>query len=195
VILTRSPNGNVSLFLDDLLHPSGIAVDRWRNVYFTQLPTPGDPGSMGGMNTVNVTDGTTVMTLTSGEPEPTDIAVSRSGDAYWTCKSAGVILKRAADGVVSVLLSQLHSPTGIALDHQAEKLYFTETPTPGLSGGMGGQNAVWVYHLAMGELELVAAGDPEPTDITVARNGRVFWTCSSAGVIVEARHVSDHGAE
>jgi DNA-binding beta-propeller fold protein YncE len=195
VILTRSEAGDVSLFLGGLQHPSGIAADPWNNIYFTQIPTPGVPGSVGGINTVNVTDGTTITTLSMGEPEPVDIAVSRSGDAYWTCKTAGVILKRSADGTVGLLLDQLNAPTGIALDHHGEKLYFTETPTPGVSGALGGQNAVWVYHLQDGQLELVDAGDPEPTDITVAPNGRVFWTCSSAGVIVEARHIGDHGAD
>ena len=186
VILTRSRRGDVSLFLGGLDQPSGIAADRWDNIYFTQLPTPGVPGSMGGLNTVNLTDGNAIATLTQGEPEPTDIAVDPWGDAYWTCKSAGVILKRAAGGTVSLVLDGLMSPTGIALDHRGRKLYFTEVPTPGVSGGMGGQNAVWVYDLENGDLEPVDLGDPEPTDITVARNGRVYWTCSSAGVIVEA---------
>lgn len=193
VILERSVfRGETSLFLGGLEQPSGIAVDRQGNVYFTQLPTPGVGGGAGGMNTVNVTDGETVEVLTLGEPEPTDIAVSRNGTAYWTCKSAGVILSRKADGTVSLLLSGLASPTGIALDHQGRNLYFTEVPTPGVPGSQGGANKVSVYDLRKGKLELVAAGDPEPTDITVAANGAVFWTCTSAGVIVEARDKS-HG--
>ena len=186
VILTRSRRGEVSLFLSGLEQPSGIAADRWDNLYFTQLPTPGLPGNMGGLNTVDVSDGSSIANLTTGEPEPTDIAVSRRGDAYWTCKSAGVILRRNAEGSVSLLLSGLAAPTGIALDHQGRRLYFTEVPTPGVAGGMGGLNAVWAYDLETGDLDSVALGDPEPTDITVAPNGRVYWTCSSAGVIVEA---------
>jgi sugar lactone lactonase YvrE len=141
---------------------------------------------MGGMNTVDVSDGNAIVNLTTGEPEPTDIAAGPGGDVYWTCKSAGVILTRSAEGVVSLLLDNLMSPAGIALDHQGRKLYFTEVPTPGMPGGMGGQNAVWVYDLATGALDPVDMGDPEPTDIAVARNGRVYWTCTSAGVIVEA---------
>lgn len=193
VILERNIlHGETSLFLGDLEQPSGIAIDRWNNVYFTQLPTPGVGGGAGGMNTVNVTDGESVEVLTLGEPEPTDIAVSRNGTAYWTCKSAGVILARTPDGTVSLLLKDLASPTGIALDHQGRQLYFTEVPTPGKPGSQGGENNVWVYDLRKGERELVNAGDPEPTDITVAANGAVFWTCTSAGVIVEARDKS-HG--
>lgn len=89
VILQRRSNGAVSLFLVGLNHPSGISVDPWNRVYFTQLPTPGVPGTMGGTNTVNVSDGVTTRVLTMGEPEPTDIAVAKDGTAYWTCKSAG----------------------------------------------------------------------------------------------------------
>jgi hypothetical protein len=187
VILTRNHAGCVSLFLDELEKPTGIAADRWDNIYFTQVPTPGVPGTAGGRNTVNVSDGSSVTVLTLGEPEPTDIAVNRRGDAYWTCKSAGVILRRTADGTVSLLLRDLQSPTGIALDHRGTTLYFTEVPTPGVSGAMGGRNKVWAFDLFNQELELVNAGDPEPTDVTVARNGAIYWTCTSAGVIVEAR--------
>ncbi len=191
VILERNRHGDVSLFLGGLEQPSGIAVDQWDHVYFTLLPTPGLPGSMGGRNTVNVSNGTDIRVLTMGEPEPTDIAVSRRGVAYWTCKSANVILARTPDGTVSLLLSGLNAPTGIALDPHGERLYFTEVPSPGVPGSMGGQNKVSVYNFEEGQLEIVDAGDPEPRDITVARNGRVYWTCSSAGVIVEAKRT--HG--
>src|SRR5262245_25478462 len=169
VILERNRRGDVSLFLGGLEKPSGIAVDRWDNIYFTLLPTPGVPGTMGGRNTVNVSNGTEIMVLTTGEPQPTDIAVNRKGDAYWTCKSANVILQRTADGTVSLLLKDLHAPTGIALDPHGERLYFTEVPTPGIPGSEGGQNRVSVYDFAEGTLDLVDFGDPEPTAVTVAR--------------------------
>ncbi len=186
VILERKPNGTVAPLLVGLVQPSGIAVGHEGDVYFTQLPTPGVGGGSGGTNTVNVSDGTSITVLTTGEPQPTDIAVNRRGDAYWTCKSAGVILQRSAAGVVSLLLSGLDSPTGIALDHTGGKLYFTEIPTPGVSASGGGRNAVYEIDLTSMERTLVDFGDPEPTDIAVARNGSLYWTCSSAGVIVEA---------
>ena len=191
VILERNRRGKVSPFLTGLTQPSGIAVDRHGFVYFTQLPTPGVSGPNGGANTVNVSDGAEVEVLTLGEPEPTDITVSRNGTAYWTCKSAGVILRRTAAGQVSLLLNGLNSPTGIAVDPRRNILYFTEVPTPGVSGPNGGANKVSAYDLETMEMELVDAGDPEPTDITVAPNGSVFWTCSSAGVIVQARDVRE----
>lgn len=186
VILEREPNGSINPFLRGLTQPNGLAVNKAGEVFFTQLPTPTVGGSAGGTNTVNVSDGTSVTVLTMGEPEPTDIAVAPNGDTYWTCKSAGVILERSAGGVVSVLLRGLDAPMGIALDHKGKKLYFTEVPTPGLPGTRGGRNAVHELELETMERTLVDFGDPEPTDIAVARNGNLYWTCSSAGVIVEA---------
>jgi DNA-binding beta-propeller fold protein YncE len=189
VILEQDEDGFTSMFLTGLRQPSGISVDRQENVYFTQLPTPGVSGMMGGMNTVNVSDGVTIDVLTMGEPEPTDIVVGKDGEAYWTCKSAGVILERDSNGVVSVLLSGLNKPVGIALDHKGENLYFTEVPTPGVSGFMGGSNQVLEYNFLSGEKTVVDFGDPEPTDIAVTPNGNLYWTCTSAGVIVEATPV------
>jgi DNA-binding beta-propeller fold protein YncE len=128
--------------------------------------------------------------LSTGEPEPSDVAVSPNGDAYWTCTTAGVILgRRASDGMVFLVVSGLEDPIGIALDHQGRHLYFTEVPTPGMAGSQGGRNRVSVLDLQTGELQIVDEGDPEPRDVTVAPNGRAYWTCTSAGVIVEARPV------
>ena len=188
VILEQDEDGVTSVFLRGLNKPSGIAVDHSDNVYFTQVPTPGVNGMNGGSNTVSVSDGTTTHVLTLGEPEPTDIVVARNGDLYWTCKSANVILERSAeDGVVRVLLRQLDKPTGIAIDRKGRNLYFTEVPTPGVSGRNGGRNKVWELDLKTGVRTVVNAGDPEPTDLAVARNGNLYWTCSSAGVIIEAK--------
>jgi DNA-binding beta-propeller fold protein YncE len=155
-------------------------------VYYTELPTP---GVAGGLNKVSVvetdsTDGPVVLHM--GEPEPTDIAVSRHGDLYWTCKSAGVILHQDEDGVTAPLLTGLSKPVGIAVDHKGRLLYWTEVPTPGVSGANGGTNKVWQYNLKTGVKTLVHSGDPEPTDVTVSKDGTIYWTCSSAGVIVEA---------
>lgn len=186
VILEQDGDGVTSVFLRGLNKPSGVSVDRDDHVYFTQVPTPGVNGMNGGSNSVNVSDGTTTVVLHMGEPEPTDIVVGKNGDLYWTCKSAGVILEQSAAGVTRVLLNQLDKPVGIALDHSGRNLYFTEVPTPGLSGANGGQNKVWEFDLKKGEKTLVHEGDPEPTDITVAKNGNLYWTCTSAGVIVEA---------
>ncbi len=122
----------MSLFASNLERPSGITVFRRNTVVYTQVPTPGVPGTEGGRNNVSVIHGFGKFVINAGEPEPVDVVVSRRGDLHWTCKSAGVILKRSIDtGVVAPLLTGLASPTGIALDHKGEMLVFTEVPTPG----------------------------------------------------------------
>lgn len=187
VILTQDEEGETTPVLTGLQKPSGIAIDRWGSIYFTQIPTPGVPGTIGGMNNVSVLTRQEVSVLNMGEPEPADIAVSRKGDLYWTCKTAGVILQRNAQGEVSVLLDGLNKPVGIALNRQGDRLYWTEVPTPGVHGSNGGQNKVWELNLRSMKKALVNSGDPEPTDLTVDRDGRLYWTCTSAGVIVEAQ--------
>ena len=183
VILTRLEDGSIAPFATDLQQPSGIAVGRRGAVCFTEIPTPGMPG---GSNRVSVIRGDHKRVISMGEPEPVDVAVARNGDLYWTCKTAGVIPRRSK-GTTSVFLSGLDSPVGIAVDHRGEYLYFTEVPTPGRSGTQGGRNKVRRYGLESGELMSINEGDPEPTDVAVARNGNVYWTCTSAGVIVEAK--------
>ncbi len=193
VILEQAPNRPASTampLLTGLAKPSGIAIDEDGKVYFTQLPTPGVGGGSGGTNTVNsvsTENHHSVHVISSGEPEPTDIAASGDGELYWTCKSANVILTRDVDGNIKPLLTGLNQPVGIALDEKRQLLFWTEVPTPGVAGTAGGLNKVWSYNLRTAAKILVHAGDPEPTDITVTPNGRIYWTCSSAGVIVEAR--------
>lgn len=169
--------------LTNLRRPSGISLDEGGNVFFTQVP---EPGQMGGANAVTVFDGKTQTDLHIGDPEPTDVVVDKEGRLYWTCKSAGVIATQIG-GETSVLVSGLEQPIGIALDERGEKLYWTEVPTPGMSGENGGRNRVSELDLNSKEITVVHQGDPEPTDVAVASNGDVYWTCSSAGVIVQAQ--------
>jgi sugar lactone lactonase YvrE len=188
VILTQDRRGNTTPLLMQLQQPNGIAIDRRDSVYFTQLPTPGVPGTSGGTNSVAVFDRRTFRLLHQGDPEPTDIAVGQQGEIYWTCKSAGVILtQERPGGPTTVLLEKLNQPVGIALNRSGKKLYWTEVPTPGVPGSNGGQNSVWELNLRTGVRTLVDAGDPEPRDVTVDRDGAIYWTCTSAGVIMEAR--------
>lgn len=184
VILKRSA-GITTPFLTGLERPVGIAIDRQGTLFYTEVPTPRVGGGAGGRNRVVEFDGT-MRTVSMGEPEPVDVAVARNGDLYWTCKSAGVIL-RYSGGATSLFLGGLDNPVGIAIDHKGRNLYFTEVPTPGVGGSAGGRNKIWRVNLQTGARSLVNEGDPEPTDVTVARNGNLYWTCTSAGVIVEAR--------
>jgi DNA-binding beta-propeller fold protein YncE len=192
VILRMNADGTASPLLQNLQKPSGIALDRKGNVYFTEIPTPGVPGPAGGTNRVSAFDGSGIEVLTTGEPEPTDIASNRRGEIYWTCKSAGVILTQDIHGKTTTLLSGLPKPTGIALNHKGTKLFWTEVPTPGVGGANGGTNKVWELNLKTKVRTLVNNGDPEPTDVTVDRDGSVYWTCTSAGVIVKAMPTPRH---
>ena len=194
VILKQDENGVTTAFLTGLHKPSGIAITKKGVVYFTEVPTPGVAGGMNGVFSSG--DGKSIQKVNMGEPEPVDVAVASNGDVYWTCRTAGVILVRSAkDGMIRVLLSGLKKPTGIAIDSQGGNLYYTEVPTPGVSGAMGGMNRVVKYDLKNKTTTVINAGDPEPTDIAVASNGNVYWTCSSAGVIVEARLIRRDGDE
>jgi streptogramin lyase len=192
VILRQDENGVTTAFLTGLHQPSGIAISKRGIVYFTEVPTPGVAGGMNGVFASG--DGVNIQKINMGEPEPVDVAVAPNGDLYWTCRTAGVILVRdAKDGMIRVLLAGLNQPTGIALDPGAQNLYFTEVPTPGVAGSSGGMNRVVKYNLRHHRTTVIHAGDPEPTDIAVAPNGNVYWTCTSAGVIVEARR--KHGRD
>lgn len=187
VIVVRTPDGKVAPFLTGLDHPTGITADLFGNVFFTEVPTPGVKGTDGGLNSVNVDHGDAQRIIHAGDPAPTDIAVAFGGTTYWTCQSAGVIVCRDRLGNLKVILDGLDQPKGIALDRIRDKLYWTEVPTPGVAGPDGGTNEVWEYDLESGEKTLVDAGDPYPADVTVGCDGTVYWTCMSAGVIVEAR--------
>lgn len=188
VILKQTRDGVTTAFLMGLNKPSGIDVSNQGVVYFTEVPTPGTAGGMNGV--FASADGSSIHTINMGEPEPVDVTVAPNGDIYWTCRTAGVILVRSAkDGMVRVARAGLNKPTGITIDRQGRNLYFTEVPTPGVAGSSGGMNRVLKLELGSGEMTVINQGDPEPTDIAVAPDGTVYWTCTSAGVIVEARPV------
>lgn len=188
VILKYKPGYGRSFFLphdpmaedaEFLMSPSGIAVDTHGDVLFTEVPMPG----VSGANMVSVSDGWNISLISDHEPAPTDIAIARDGTAYWTCKTAGVIVKRTPAGVISVLKDGLESPTGIAINYNGNKLYYTELPTPGMSGADGGSNRVMELNLGTMYDSVVADGFPYPVDVTVSPEGRVYWTCTKAGVI------------
>lgn len=192
VILQYNRHDGKSFFLpadpgaDDaqfLLSPTGITVDRNSDVLFTELPMPGTVGP----NMVSVSDGENITHISNDEPAPTDIVISFDGTAYWTCNTAGVIIRRSRAGVISILKTGLESPTGIALDRWGRKLYYTELPTPGVSGDEGGTNRVVELDLYTMKTTNVSEGFPLPKDVAVAPNGNVYWTCTKAGVIACAK--------
>lgn len=198
VILEQKPDGTTTKLLTGLDKPTGIAIaPDGKTLYFTQIPTPGVKGVDGGTNTVSKLDiaSGAVTVLHRGDPEPADVAVDRAGNVYWTCRTAGVIVEQTPDGTTTVLLRGLSKPVGIAVDASGKNLYFTEVPTPGVKGVDGGTNTVNRVNLRTLERTILHSGDPEPRDITVDRKGNVYWTCSSAGVIVEAKRSNDFGGD
>lgn len=175
-----------SVIARDLERPTGITVSLFRQLYFTELPTPGVSGPNGGTNTVNqLRANRRVRVLTEGEPEPTNLSANLFGDIYWTCKSAGVILtleRRATEA--SLVVGGLNNPSGIAASPLGFAQFFTEVPTPGTSGANGGENKVSVFIEGIGRTIVLDQGDPQPTDVAVDLFGNIYWTCTSAGVIV-----------
>lgn len=190
---TQFGTGTQTVLLRNLKSPVGIDVPLFVPgfIFFTQVPTPGVPGSAGGSNDVNVAiqflRSYFAFPLNAGEPEPVDIAVGLDGTVYWTCRTAGVILMRSTSGDVSLVESGLDSPMGLDIDLYG-RLYWTEVPTPGISGANGGRNRVVRYSPSTDETVVINSGDPEPYDVTVSPFGdEIFWTCRSAGVILRAR--------
>jgi streptogramin lyase len=181
-------NGNaVANVTAGLNKPTGMAAYPFGGaLYFTEVPTPAVGGNNGGMNAVYafLQGVNQEVLLDDGDPQPSDVAVDLAGNVYWTCTSAGVIVKRS-NGTTTVIASNLNKPYGIATDYLGN-LYFTEVPTPGVSGANGGLNKVSKLKLSTGAITLIDAGDPDPIDVAAHPDGTVYWTCRSAGVIVEA---------
>ena len=186
-VVMRGKGTSHSSVATGLSNCNGISVTPKGRIFITQLPTPGKPGSKGGKNNVAELLNGKAVVLKAGEPEPVDIVADANDNLYWTCKSAGVILRRdAKTTAVSLVLDKLDSPSGIAMDG-AGNLYFTEVPTPGKFANQGGRNAVWKYDPKTRNLTAIQFGIPEPTDVTVSADGKnVYWTCTSVGVIMQA---------
>lgn len=197
-VILRKTNfgaGTKSAVLQNLHSPLGIDVPLFfpNSLVFTEVPTPGVPGSNGGQNRVvlaaKLLNSYFQFPLSSGEPEPSDVAVGLDGTVYWTCKTAGVVLMRNTLGQISLVEDGLESPTGLDIDLFG-RLYWTEVPTPGVSGANGGRNRVVQYTPRTGALVVINSGDPEPRDVAVSLLGdKIFWTCTSAGVIVRAKRI------
>ncbi len=176
-----APRYTLSVVADGLQKPTGLAIRGSDELYFTELPTPGVAGGQNRVSRLDLESGE-IENITTGEPEPTNLAIGSDGDVYWTCKSAGVILRLMEEGGVSLFASNLDRPSGITI-FRRNTVVFTQVPTPGVPGTDGGRNNVSVIH-GFGKF-VINAGEPEPVDVVVSRRGDLYWTCKSAGVILK----------
>ena len=111
--------------------------------------------------------------LHEGEPEPTDIVVSKKGEIYWTCKSAGVILEQEER-------HDANAPDrpGPSLRDRAGKngktLFLRKCRRPECratraDATRSGRSTSRPLHA-----RIVHEGDPEPTDVAAAKKGNVY---------------------
>ena len=90
---------------------------------------------------------------------------------------------RAQSYQFTVVASGLHRPTGIAVRGN-HTIYFSELPTPGVNGARGGSNSVNELNLKKATITTLHMGEPEPVNLSFSE-GSLYWTCKSAGVILE----------
>jgi hypothetical protein len=181
-------NGTVRRLASGLHLPSGIAVDSEGRVYFTEGSGNESEGLSGN---VSMLDGREATVLRASEAEPADLAVGKGGDLYWTNATAGTIAHLATDGTLEIVLAGLDRPQGLALDEARDRLYFTEVPTPGLTGSGGGRNTVNALDLATRERTVLHRGDSEPADVAVSPSGLVYWISSRTGQVFESSTEGD----
>ena len=166
-----------------ILPATTIAVDAEDRVYIAGA-TPTFTGS--DVAAVFVMGNTASTIPDSGGPVKTALAAASTGDLYWTSNQDGVIYHRAKNGSGNVVVSGLNHPQAIALDPAEDILYFTEVPTPGVSGDTGGRNTVNAIDLATLKRTVIHQGDPQPAGIAVASNGNIYWTSASRGLVMVA---------
>ena len=176
------------IIIDGLNSPQGIHVDLYGNLYFTEVPSPGEFGADNTVTRYRLRNGRSRV-VSTGEPYPTNIASDLFGNVYWSCQTAGVILRSGRFGTREPQMERTGLDTPVGLDvplFSSRTLLFTEVPTPGVFGTDGGENTVKIsfrffrrnFTFALNE------GDPEPSDVAIGLDGTVYWTCKTAGVIL-----------
>ena len=162
----------VQVIAQNLPAPTGIAVRGQgpnTTIYWTEVPNPGVPMMNNAVRKMNLHTGVQTL-LHMGEPDPQNIALDKFGNVFWTCRSAGVILRQSADGMTTgPILENLLRPTGISVDLHGN-VYFTQVPTPGVPGNMGGMNTTNVFDGKT--IHTLTFGEPEPTDIVFADDAK-----------------------
>ena len=185
----RAQNYEVNIIATGLNQPFGLtasALGDSDTLYFTEMPQAAMGLGTSGSNTISKLTLSTgdVSVLNRGDPQPTSIVQDAQSNLYWTSRAPGVIMMRAPSGDCAILAWGLQQPIGIALDAAGENLYFTEDPTYGVAGVNGGENRVARLNLASGARTVLNALDPAPWNMAIAKNGDIYFTCKSAGVII-----------
>ncbi len=143
-ITARAQPFKTDLVISGLQKPSGINLDVYGNLYYSEIPTPGTGDGENRVVRLNANRKKSVV-VSAGDPNPENISTDLYGNVYWTCESAGVIVRRTqfGTGSQSVLLRNLKSPVGIDVPLFVPGfIFFTQVPTPGVPGSAGGSNDV-----------------------------------------------------
>jgi hypothetical protein len=173
-----------------LASPTGLAISGLGDsdtLYYTEVPQAAAQGlGSNGSNTVSklTLSTSTTSLMNRGDPQPTNVVQDAQGNLYWTSPEPGVIMTQSPSGNTAMLLWGLDHPVGLTVDAAGQNLYYTELPTYGVLGWNGGENKVWQFNLATQYATLLNPIDPSPTDIVVAKNGDIYFTCQAFGIIV-----------
>lgn len=95
LILKRAAGGGAEIVARDLKSPTGLATDYLGNLYFTELPNPGNVNRVGPKNKVsrlNLRTGQVTL-VSEGDSNPVDVGVSLSGRVYWADRTDNVIVE------------------------------------------------------------------------------------------------------
>jgi hypothetical protein len=119
-------------------------------------------------------------------------AVAANADQYQANTEEGAIYRRMAHGTSSrlgppeLLLAGLDHPLAVAPDPSGTILSFTEVPTPGLGGELGGRNTINVFDLTTRTRTVLNHGDAQPAGIALAADGTVYWANTARGMVMSA---------
>jgi hypothetical protein len=95
LLLKRGTRGGAEIVARNLKAPTGLATDYQGNLYFTEVPNPGNANPEGPKNRVSRLEVRTgkVTVISEGDANPVDVGVSVFGRVYWADKTDGHIVE------------------------------------------------------------------------------------------------------
>ena len=194
-IVTTAPGVATTPYFIFLDPPAGY-------VYWGVLSQNSDPGTF---RRATLADGIIDPSFSITSPTRSrDIAVDpRSSLAYWCDRQTGAIYKRALSGGANQLvISGLNAPHGIALDLEAEKIYFADTGARG-SGSQSSSRRVSRCNFDGTGFELLSTPAPgsEPWDLALDTSSPTYadWRArffsANAPLAQPADDADEDGAE